>query len=177
MDLHRDPIDERSTLRIVHALPGRLRFRGPARAVSEELAEALRGLAGVRSCSWSPRTRSILVLFEPETIAAEALTQAVARHAGIDESLVVDLAHERPTGARHGRATFAASAAETFRGLDRSVHRATRGLVGLGTLVPLVLTVWAAREITLGRTAPLAWSTALWYAHGLFRDYNSPPAS
>jgi hypothetical protein len=22
--------------------------------------------------------------------------------------------------------------------------------------------------------APLAWSTALWYAHGLFRDYSLP---
>ncbi|MBZ5590082.1 MAG: hypothetical protein LAO05_16125 [Acidobacteriia bacterium] len=177
MDPHRDPINERSTLRIVHALPGRLRFRGPARAGSEEVAEALRGLAGVRSCSWSPRTRSILVLFEPEKIPAEAITLAVARHVGIDESLVADLAHDRPTGAQHGRATFAAGVAETFGELDRRVHRTTRGLVGLGALVPLVLMVWAAREIAVGRTAPLAWSTALWYAHGLFRDYNSPPAS
>ncbi len=118
-----------------------------------------------------------MVLFEPETITAEAITQAVARQAGIDESLVVDLAHERPTGVRHGRATFAAGVAETFGELDRGVHRITRGLVGLGTVVPVVLAVWAAREIALGRTAPLAWSTALWYAHGLFRDYNSPPAS
>ncbi len=177
MDPHRDPIDERSTLRIVHALPGRLRFRGPARAASEELAEALRGLAGVRSCRSSPRTRSILVLFEPETIAPEAITEAVARHAGIDESLVVDLAQERPARARHGQATFAAGVAETFGELDRRVHRITRGLVGLGALVPLGLTVWAARELALGRAAPLAWSTALWYAHGLFRDYNSPPTS
>ena len=177
MDSHGDPINERSTLRIVHALPGRLRFRGPARAGSEELAQAIGGLAGVRSCSWSPRTRSILVLFEPETITAEAITQAVVRHAGIDESLVVDLARVRPIGARHGQATFAAGVAETFGELDRRVHRTTRGLVGLGTLVPLILTVWAAREIALGRAAPLAWSTALWYAHGLFRGYNSPPAS
>ena len=46
--------------------------------------------------------------------------------------------------------------------------------VGLGSLVPVALTVWAARELLLGRAGPLAWSTALWYAHGLFRDYNTP---
>jgi len=177
MDPHRATIDERSALRIVHALPGRLRFRGPARAGSAQLAEAIGGLAGVRSCSWSPRTRSILVLFEPETVAAEVITQAVARHAGIDEGLVVDSAYERPAGTEPGQSTFAAGVAETVAELDRRVHRSTRGLVGLGTLVPLVLAVWAAREIAMGRAAPLAWSTALWYAHGLFRDYNSPPAS
>jgi hypothetical protein len=176
MHLHGDAINERSTLRIVHALPGRLRFRGLARAGGEDLAEAIGGLAGVRGCSWSPRTGSILVLFEPETIAAEAIIQAVARQAGIDESLVADLAHERPTGVRQGQVTFAAGVHETFGELDRRVHRITRGVAGLGALLPLVLTVWAAREIVLGRTAPLAWSTALWYAHGLFRDYNSPPS-
>ena len=36
------------------------------------------------------------------------------------------------------------------------------------------LTLWAARELLRGRTAPLAWSSALWYAHGLFRDYALP---
>jgi hypothetical protein len=177
MDSHRDPLNEHSSLRIVHSLPGRLRFRGPARAGSEALAEAIGGLAGVRSCMWSPRTRSILVLFEPEAIAAEAITHAVALHAGIDENLVVDLAQAQPIGVRHGRATFASGVAETFGELDRRVRRSTRGLMGLGALMPLTLTVWAAREIALGRAAPLAWSTALWYAHGLFRDYNTPPTS
>ena len=28
-----------------------------------------------------------------------------------------------------------------------------------------------------GRAAPLSWSSALWYAHGLFRDYNLPAAA
>lgn len=174
---HRDLVDERSTLRVVHALPGRLRLRGPARAVSEELAETIRGLAGVRSCSWSARTRSILVLFEPDTITAAAITQAVASQTGIDVNLMDDLSHVLRARGPTGQATFAAGVAETFAELDHRVQRTTRGLVGLGALVPLVLTAWAAREIAVGRTAPLAWSTALWYAHGLFRDYHSPSGS
>jgi hypothetical protein len=40
--------------------------------------------------------------------------------------------------------------------------------------VPLALTIWAGREILRGHAAPLAWSSALWYAHGLFRDYSVP---
>jgi hypothetical protein len=165
-----------STLRVVHAIPGRLRFRGPAWAVNEELAEAMRGLAGVRSCSWSARTRGMLVTFDPETITAEAIIQAATRHTGIDQTLAVESAHERPLGGLAAQATFAAGVAQTLVELDRRVKHTTRGLVGLGALVPLGLTVWAVREIALGRTAPLAWSTALWYAHGLFRDYNSPSA-
>jgi len=48
------------------------------------------------------------------------------------------------------------------------------GALTLGMLVPAVLTLWAARELLRGRAAPLAWSSALWYAHGLFRDYAFP---
>ncbi len=173
MDADREVIDERQAWRIVHALPGRLRFRGPARTGGEELAEAIRGLEGVRSCHWSPRTRSLLVLFQPETVTADAIIQSVAQHSGIDESLVADTSPKRSARASHGKATFAAGVAETFGELDRMVHRGTRGLLGLGSLMPLILTVWAAREIVIGRTPPLVWSTALWYAHGLFRDYHT----
>ncbi len=60
--------------------------------------------------------------------------------------------------------------------MDRRVRRATRDMIGLGGVVPAALAIWAVRELMLGRTAPLAWSTALWYAHGLFRDYNTPPS-
>ncbi len=174
MDADREVTDERQAWRVIHALPGRLRFRGPARTGGEELAEAIRGLDGVRSCHWSPRTRSLLVLFRPESVTTDTIIQLVAQHSGIEESLVADTSPKRSAGALHGQATFAAGVAETFGELDRMVHRGTRGLSGLGALIPLILTVWAAREIVIGRTPPLVWSTALWYAHGLFRDYNTP---
>ena len=66
----------------------------------------------------------------------------------------------------------AAAASSVFAEVNARVTRATGGLLTLGTLVPLALTVWAGREILRGRTAPLAWSSALWYAHAVFRDYN-----
>ena len=60
--------------------------------------------------------------------------------------------------------------------VDQRVQRTTRGLVGLGTLLPVVLATWALAEVVRGRAAPLSWSSALWYAHGLFRDYQVPAA-
>jgi hypothetical protein len=58
--------------------------------------------------------------------------------------------------------------------VNQRVRRATGGRITLGVLIPLALTLWALRDATRGPMRPLPWSTALWYAHGLFRDYNLP---
>jgi hypothetical protein len=125
-------------------------------------------MPGVRAASWSPRTRGLLVLHDNADTAA--IVDAIARHAGLDR---VD---DRPAAPTNGaRPTLAAAASSLFGEVDARVSGATRGLLTLGSLVPLALAVWAGREILRGHTAPLAWSTALWYAHGLFRDYNLSP--
>ncbi|MGH7348907.1 MAG: hypothetical protein ACREI6_02745, partial [Candidatus Rokuibacteriota bacterium] len=71
-------------------------------------------------------------------------------------------------------AALTVSLRDAARVLDDRVQRVTRGTVGLGGLLPLALMSWALIEIVRGRTGPLAWSTALWYAHGLYRDYSLP---
>ena len=53
-----------------------------------------------------------------------------------------------------------------------SGYAASGGTFTLGVLVPLALALWAVRDITRGPLRSMPWSTALWYAHGLFRDYN-----
>jgi len=60
---------------------------------------------------------------------------------------------------------------DAARDLDHRVRRVTRGVVGLGGLMPTLLVFWAVGEVVRGRVRPLAWTSALWYAHGLFRDY------
>jgi hypothetical protein len=60
--------------------------------------------------------------------------------------------------------------------VDQRVQRATRGLLGLGTLLPATLVTWAIAQIARGRATPLSWTSALWYAHGLVRDYQEPAA-
>src|SRR5262252_2478447 len=91
MMAHRRSSDERFALRVVHAVPGRLRLRGPARVVNEQLADSVRTLEGVQACQYSPQARSLLVLFEPDTIAARSIVEVAARHAGVDDNQVVGL--------------------------------------------------------------------------------------
>jgi hypothetical protein len=149
-------------LTVVHRVPGRLRVRIPPAARTEGLVDAILALPGVRAASWSPRTRGLLVLHDTD---AGTIVDRIADHAGVDATTP----GSPVTGARP---TLAAAVTSVFSEADARVTRASGGLVTLGALVPLALTVWAAREMLRGRTAPLAWSTALWYAHGLFRDYN-----
>jgi len=148
--------------------------------MTEELAEAIGGLTGVQGCHRSTRTASLLVTFDPNTITAEAIAEAVVEHAGIDEKLV-DLARngapskwwEGDQRTSKGQGAFAAGVTETVTALDQRLQRKTRGFIGLSGLVPAMLILWAVRQIALGRANPLSWTSALWYAHGIFRDYGN----
>lgn len=152
---------------VVHQVRGRLRVRVPATARVDGLVESVLAMPGVRAASWSPRTRSLLVLHDDAD--TRAILEMIARHAGVDRFA------DRPSAAPSAAApTLAAATSAVFGQIDARVSRATRGLLTLGSLVPLALTVWAGREILRGHAAPLAWSSALWYAHGLFRDYTLP---
>lgn len=152
-------------LTVVHGVPGRVRLRVPPPARAEGLVETVRAIPGVRSAAWTPRTRSLLVLYDADATAAGAIVGAVAEHTGLDAMPLPAADGARPTLAR--------AISTLARDVDARVTRASRGILTLGTFVPLALTAWAVREVLRGRTAPLAWSTALWYAHGLFRDYNA----
>lgn len=157
-------------IRVVHDIPGRLRVRLPASADGAGAAERVRSLAGVEHCAWSPRTEGLLTVYE-SPVSADTIIQAVRDATGLDAD--VDAANPSDA-APDARPTLGTAVAGAAGEIDRRLRAVTRDAVGLGSLVPVALTVWAARELLLGRAGPLAWSTALWYAHGLFRDYNTP---
>jgi hypothetical protein len=152
-------------LTVVHHIPGRLRVRIPAGAPSEGLVDAVTAVRGVRLASWSPRTRGLLVLYDPAFAESTAILDAIA------DQTHAELAPP-PVGSNGARPTVAAAVTALAQDMNARVLRRSGGLITLGALVPLALTMWAAAEVVRGRTGPLAWSTALWYAHGLFRDYN-----
>jgi Heavy metal associated domain 2 len=162
----------RDVLRIVHDTPGRLRFRLPARARIAGISEAIRELMGVSSCAWSPATRSLLVQYRPDAIEPSAIADAVIRHARVPDDVAVDVPSIRRGGAESDQPVIAGAVTALFGEVNRQVSRLTRGVLGLEELVPLALATWAVREVALGRTRALVWSSALWYAHGLFRNYN-----
>jgi hypothetical protein len=157
-------------IQVVHDIPGRLRLRLPHPAHTEGLRDAVATRPGVTNCTWSPRTRSMLLRYQPETATAAGLIASVAEHTGLE----APSAAAAPTALRAvGAASFGVR--DVFEELDRRVRRVTGDRAGLGGLFPLALTVWAVTEVVRGRTAPLAWSSALWYAHGLYRDYSMAP--
>jgi hypothetical protein len=161
------PAHDRGVM-VVHDTPGRLRLRLPSGARTAALADALAAVPGVVHCAWTPRTRSLLLLYRPDAATAEGLVAAVAEQACVDAEPRARRPHPGPPAC----GDFAASVAGLMAEIDQRVTRTTRGLLGLRSVVPLALVLWAGRELARGRTAPLAWSSALWYAHGLFRDYN-----
>jgi hypothetical protein len=159
-----------ASLAVVHDIPGRLRLRLPRGTTTAELTAVVGRQPGVLDCRWAARTRSLLIRYQPGVTSPGTLVEAVAAHSGAAvaprrEPVALDPA-PRPPLAR----AIGVGLAE----LDRGVARATRGALDLRLLVPLALAGWALRELLRGQVGPLAWSSALWYAHGLFRDYNLP---
>jgi hypothetical protein len=156
------------TLEVVHRIPGRLRVRVPPAADGAQLRGAIGALPGVTAAAWSPLTRGLLVLYDSERADETTIVAAIARHADVEVPLPSEPA------ANGARPTLRTTTTSLVSAIDARVTAATGGALGLGVLLPAALTLWAARELLRGRTAPIAWSTALWYAHGLFRDYALP---
>jgi Heavy metal associated domain 2 len=155
---------EARALAIAHAMPGRLRLRLPAPAQTSQLLDVVRAVPGVTACIWNDHTRSLLVHYRPEETTSDAIIDTVADHAG-----VVAPHEDRPS---EGDETPVAEViTSSLDRLNTKVVRATAGKLNLGVLVPLLLGAWALRQLVRPEVAPLSWSSALWYAHGLFRDY------
>jgi len=162
---------DRPQLAVVHSIPGRLRVRLPPHARTEAIQESVARLPGVTQCRWTPRTRSLLALYRPDEVGASVLVDSIAAQADVESAPAVTSA---PEPSRNGGSPVAGAVVEAVAGVNQRVRRATRGRITLGILIPLALTLWAIRDATRGPMRPLPWSTALWYAHGLFRDYNLP---
>src|SRR5262245_38124367 len=144
-------------LLVVHDLPGRVRLRVPADGTTDGLSDAMLREPGVVGCTWSPRTRSLLVRYRSEDTDVGTVTATTARLTGVEVG-------ESPTAAPSpavGGPGPAVSLRDAARVLDEGVQQATRGVLDLGGLIPLALVTWAVAEIVRGRTGPLTWSTAL----------------
>jgi len=158
-------------LLVVHDIPGRLRLRVPPDGTTDGLSEAILREPGVVGCTWSPRTRSLVVRYRAEETDVTAVTETVARLAGAE---IGKGAPSPQPGPAEAGSTLGLGLRDAARVLDERFKHATRGTIGLAGLLPAVLVGWALAEVVRGRTGPLTWSTALWYAHGLYRDYSVP---
>src|SRR5256885_15136957 len=76
-----------SALRVAHDIPGRLRLRVPVGVSVEGLIDAVAAQPGVQACTWSPRTRSLLVVYRPDSASAAGLPDTVAPHTSLTNRL------------------------------------------------------------------------------------------
>jgi hypothetical protein len=157
-------------VRILHRIPGRLRLGLPKLADPREVVTALEGHPGLLSWRWSQRTRSLLLLYDAQAISDAAVLEIVASRLGGARVEQDPARAARPAGPP----ALAVAVSQAMAELDVRVANATSGIVDVRLLFPLGLFAWAVLELSRGAVGPLAWSSALWYAHGLFRDYNLP---
>jgi Heavy metal associated domain 2 len=162
--------DAPRAVRIVHDIPGRLRLRLPPGASTAGLQGVIDGLNGAQSSVWSPRTGSLLIRYDPGVLTPAEIARAVAEHADLEPP-----APSADSRADDGRPPIAAAIVDTFNGVNERVARRTRGRLDLGVLVSVGLVLWAGRQLLRGPVTALSWTSALWYAHGIFRDYTAPP--
>jgi len=154
---------------IVHDIPGRLRLRLPPGTSVAGLSDVIDRLNGAQSSIWSPRTRSLLIRYDASVLTPDEITRTVAEHADLDVPSSSNVSH-----AADRRLPVAAAVAGAFRELNERVARGTRGRIDLPIVLSVGLALWAGRQLLRGPITPLAWTSALWYAHGLFRDYHAP---
>lgn len=143
---------------VVHRLPGRVRFKIPARRANRpflaELERRLRRLPAVTGVATNPVTGSVLVTHEG---ALADLTEAAF---GSEIGELVEMALEAPPVARRLKAEALA--------IDRSLQEVTDGEVDLATLASLGLLAMAAILLLRGRQPAAAVSLG-WYATELLR--------
>lgn len=124
----------------VHAVPGRLRLK--TRSLSAETratratCHALRAVAGVDDVAHKPRSASLIVLYDPSIVSADALI-AVVRDHGLapDETTAPALKSEqadrfaRPTGGALASAATSALATQALGVLGGAIGKAVVGTV------------------------------------------------
>src|SRR5262245_27392872 len=152
-------------------MPGRLRVRVPPELDLPRLAEAMRGEPGVVGVTWSPRTRSLLLLSEGGTDLKDALARHSGRALSAPPRVPTGIPAQQPGRAHEPGEVMTAALQNGAEELSAKIRHATHGLMGLGGLMSVALSTWAVSQIVRGRGNPLNWTSALWYSHGLFRDY------
>lgn len=150
--------------RLVHRLPGRLRFKFDRLRAAEQLlavAEKMQGCPGIRSVTANPLTGSLLILHD--TCEADIMHYAESQ----------SLFSVRPLGAAPTRPDAAAG----LRALNQGLRQVTNGSVDLDGFLVLVLTGLAIQQAIEGNIMVPA-AALLWNAYTLSRmpplDANPP---
>jgi hypothetical protein len=161
--------------RVAHAVPGRVRIKLDPRALAEErgahLQRALLALPDVEEIRMTPRTGSVVVVYDPDALDTRGLIARVRKARLLDIDPPVDDLYgvqqvplsETARGIRR-----------TFSGVNAQLSEITAGRWDLRSVVPFALGALALRQLVANPgiigTAP--WYVLAWYAFDSFWKLN-----
>jgi hypothetical protein len=173
-----------SGIRIVHAIPGRVRLKIVYLRDNPELARELRerlvSVQGIRRVEANPLTGSLLVLYDPEEMTSLGslfmLSEAVTPLSpGLNMAQIEEWLGQAGNGSG-ATASLASGIASGLGALNARVGRATGGF-DLRLLLPLMLFVLGIRRLLVAKSVPFpAWYDLLWFSFGTFLMLNPPEA-
>jgi hypothetical protein len=145
-------------IRVIHTLPGRVRFQVPSLGADPDgcarLASNLSRLEGVDAVTANPTSGSVLIRFDEERVKSHLLLAAISRLLGLDEQM-----QRTPTP------LVARELNHMGSGLNRAFLEQTRGLIDLRTAAMIALGVVGVRKLLAegGGSLP-AGMTLVWWA-------------
>lgn len=163
-------------IKIVHAIPGRMRLKVADVRENPTLAGALRkrlvSLPGVRTVDVNARTGSVLILYEATAFASAEALQELAKplaelFPGVELSELQSWMSS-PNGSGSGPA-LTQGIASFFAGLNKNIEAATGSAVDLRILLPVGLFILGLRSLLFTDKRPLpTWYDFFWFALGAY---------
>ena len=166
-------------LKVVHAIPGRIRVKISLLKDDEDLARAIPGwfvgVPGVEGVEASALTGSVLVVYDPGQLTPQTLAQMLpALFPGVDLNGInlgqaLSGAAVPPPGAATKDKVSGSS-----RAVDAGLAKVAQGL-DLNILLPLVLFAFGIRSLLISdELTPIPWYNFLWFAFGAYFTLNRP---
>jgi Heavy metal associated domain 2 len=169
-------------IRVVHAIPGRVRLKIIYLRDNPELAREIRarlaGVQGIRRIEANPLTGSLLVLYDPEEITSlESLLTLSGTLIPVLPGLDLgDIAKWlEPSGNEaDSNPSLAGGISAALGALNTRVGKATGG-IDLKLLLPLTLFMLGIKGLLVASKVPFpAWYDLLWFAFGTYFMLNPP---
>jgi hypothetical protein len=134
-------------IRIVHAIPGRVRLKVAGLKANPSLGTAIQtrlgSVPGIQMVETQPLTGSVLVLFDPQTVTAPASLLTLSEtltdlFPELDQTRLAEFLN-RPGTAEAADLSWSESLADFLAGLSGRLAGILGGLTSLRVLVPVAL--------------------------------------
>lgn len=164
------------SIKIVHAIPGRMRLKvGDVRenpTLAGELQRRLTSLPGVRTVEVNSRTGSVLILYKATAFTStEALQELAKPLAELFPGVEINEVRSWMSSANGSGSAPSLTQGITsfFAGLNKNIETATGSAVDLRILLPLGLFLLGLRSLVSSENRPLpTWYDLFWFALGTY---------